>query len=327
MSRLAPLALSLSALAAAACDPAQDELQLSPAYAELDPEPGAAPIALQPGPAGAAAFLDCMADRGAGLVSAHRGGPAPGIAENDVEGMATLYAQFPTLMEIDVRRTADGALVLLHDDTLDRTTTCAGPVAERDFDALSVCVLEDAGGADTGGDVDTLAKALAWADGKTILQLDVKARRDFADVLSLVREAGATNRVIMISYTFDAAEQIARLAPDVALTATIDDIADIAELDSRGVDLDRLIAWTGTRTPDPALYAALDARDIPVAFGTLGGRNSLDNQIAASGDDSRYLELEKDGVDLLATDRPRAAAPLLATRAELKAAATACADR
>lgn len=324
MNRTALIAAAASALAAAACD--QEDLGDSLARAYAEPAPGAAPIALLPGPDGAAAFIDCMADRGAGLVSAHRGGPAPGIAENDVEGMATLYGQFPTLMEIDVRRTADGELVLLHDSTLDRTTTCSGDIAARDLDALSACALEDAAGADTGGDVDTLAKALAWADGKTIIQLDVKARRDFADVLTLVREAGASDRVIMISYTFDAAEQIARLAPTVALTATIDDVADLAELESRGVDLDRLIAWTGTREPDPALFAALDARDIPVAFGTLGGRNSIDNAIAASGDDSRYLELERDGVDLLATDRPRAAAPLLATRAELRSAAQACAQ-
>ena len=48
-----------------------------------------------------------------------------------------------------------------------------------------------------------------------------------------------------------------------------------------------------------------------VIFGTLGRGNSIDNRIADFGMDERYAELGEAGVDIIATDRPRAAAAAL----------------
>ena len=62
------------------------------------------------------------------LVSAHRGGPVPGLPENAVETFEYALNHAPALIETDVRRTADGVLVLMHDETLDRTTTGTGRV-------------------------------------------------------------------------------------------------------------------------------------------------------------------------------------------------------
>ncbi|MEL7446308.1 MAG: hypothetical protein AAGK02_10900, partial [Pseudomonadota bacterium] len=65
-------------------------------------------------------------------------------------------------------------------------------------------------------------------------------------------------------------------------------------------------------TARPDLYQALDREDVEVIFGTLGrSPNSIDTVNARFGTDERYAELGEGGVDIIATDRPRAAAAAL----------------
>ena len=61
---------------------------------------------------------------------AHRGGPGgSGAPEGTLGAFEASIAAGADWLEFDVRRTADGALVVLHDATVDRTTTGTGPVA------------------------------------------------------------------------------------------------------------------------------------------------------------------------------------------------------
>src|SRR5690606_35917448 len=94
------------------------------------------------------------------LVSAHRGGPRPGLPENALATFEYALNFAPALLETDVRRTADGTLVLLHDETLDRTTTGAGPVAARTLADLRTLYLLDPEGTATPHRIPTLAEAL-----------------------------------------------------------------------------------------------------------------------------------------------------------------------
>lgn len=110
------------------------------------------------------AFVAVVAGLGASIVStgtpagaatpqvtvyAHRGGA--GLApENTLGAFRQTHAQFGSAgvwLELDTQLTADGHLVVLHDDTLDRTTNCAGPVIHWTLAELSDC---DAGEAFPG---------------------------------------------------------------------------------------------------------------------------------------------------------------------------------
>lgn len=62
------------------------------------------------------------------LVSAHRGGPVPGYPENCIETFEHTLEYAYSMLEIDLRYSKDGHIVLHHDPTLDRTTTGSGPV-------------------------------------------------------------------------------------------------------------------------------------------------------------------------------------------------------
>lgn len=259
------------------------------------------------------AMLDCFEAAGQTLISAHRGGPTPGLPENAIATMDALLAAHPAIMEVDVAKSADGVHFLLHDDRLDRTTTGSGEAAGRDWAALSALRLKDNWGWVTPYAIPTLEEALTWAKGRTILQIDFKRSADYGAVVAAIRAADMANSVILIAYSVEQAAALHRAAPEMLLSVSIDAPGDVAALKAAGIPEDRMVAFTGTRLPRPELYRELDAQNIEVIFGTLGrAPRSIDAVIDRYGMDERYAELGKEGVDILATDRPREAAAALA---------------
>ncbi len=253
------------------------------------------------------AFFDCLRERGQTVIAAHRGGPAPGFAENAIPTFEHTLSAAPAMLEIDIAETRDDVLVLMHDDTLERTTTGAGPVRDITLAELQALRLEDEGGQTLDGHPPTLREALDWAAGRTVLELDVKRGVSYEDVIAEVRAADAVNRVIFITYSLPAAIRVHRLAPELMISVNIASEAELDELARAGINLSRLLAWTGTEEPNSALNAALAARGVEAIFGTLGGRDSWDQRFAHAGED-QYAEFAETGLTLIATDRPGAAA-------------------
>ncbi|MBK5911693.1 hypothetical protein CCR85_09360 [Rhodothalassium salexigens] len=292
----------------------------------------AAPVAghgQEPAPAASApaiAYLRCLDAADVALVSAHRGGPAPGYPENALETFAHAASLGPVALEVDVRRSADGVLLLMHDDTLDRTTTGAGPVADTPWQRIAGLRLRDNDGAATDFAVPTLDAALDWAldwrGAPVLLQLDVKRGVDIARVARAVRARGAEAVAMVITYSADAAATALAANDRLGVSVSVDTAADLKTLAARGVDPRRILAWTGVGAPAPALWQALDAAGVPVSFGTMW---DIDRAIAASGDDARYRRLVGQGVDLLATDRAAAAHAAITDRAAAARAARRCA--
>lgn len=257
-------------------------------------------------------FFDCLEADGVALVSAHRGGPQPGFPENAVETMAAVLARIPAIMEVDVATSSDGVLFLLHDDDLDRTTTGSGPANGFDWGAISALRLVDNQGRETGFAPSRFDDALAWAAGRTILQIDFKRSTRFEDAIAEIDRQGAEDRVILIAYTLAAAQKLHALAPDVMISLSVDSQSELNRAVAAGVPAERLVGFTGTAAPRPRLFRTLNERDVEVIFGTLGGRGSIDREIAASGDEAFYAEIAEEGADILATDRPFAAQASLA---------------
>lgn len=264
------------------------------------------------------AMLDCFEAAGQTLISAHRGGPTPGLPENAIPTMDALLMAAPAIMEVDVGQSRDGVHFLLHDDRLDRTTTGSGEAAAQDWAMLSQLRLKDNWGWVTPYAIPTLEQALAWAEGRTVLQIDFKRSADYAKVASLIRKAGMADSVILIAYTVEQAATLHRTAPEMLISVSIESLEDVAALRAAGIPDNRMVAFTGTRYPRPELYRELDKADIEVIFGTLGRPPyAVDAVIERYGINARYAQLAKDGVDILATDRPREAAAALAEAGRL----------
>ncbi len=263
------------------------------------------------------ATLDCLEAANLTLISAHRGGPTPGLPENSIEAMDALLHATPMSAEIDVAASRDGVLFLLHDNTLDRTTTGTGEAAAQDWATLSRLRLRDEAGWTTPYRIPTLEAALAWAKGKTALTIDFKRSAPYEDVIDLIRAADMAQEVMLVAYSLDAAQKLHMLAPDMLISLSMERPGALDEAVAAGIAADRLVAFTGTRTARPDLYRVLDDADVEVIFGTLGRADSIDNQLDRYGIDSRYADLGAQGVDIIATDRPRAAAVALAEAGRL----------
>lgn len=265
-------------------------------------------------------FFDCLDEAGLAMVSAHRGGPAPGLPENAFETLEATLAAVPALMEIDVAQSSDGVLFLMHDDRLERTTTGAGEAASMRWPDLKKLRLEDEDARATAFAPPAFSDILAWAKSRTVLQIDFKRSARYEDVIDEIYRQDAEGRVILIAYSMASAQKLHRLAPDMMISLSVNSQSELNRVVAAGVPENRLIAFTGTEAPQPRLFRLIDRRQVEGIFGTLGGAASIDAEIARSGNEARYWEIAAMGADIIATDRPREAHAALASAGRAPAA-------
>ncbi len=232
------------------------------------------------------------------LVSAHRGGPTPAFPENALVTFERALRYTPALIECDVRMTRDSVLVLMHDETLDRTTTGEGTVAGQPFEALRKLLLVDDRSIITPFRIPTLDEALAWSRGRTVLTLDVKDDVPPAHIVRAIRRMNAENRVVLITYTLAAAQHVHQLAPDLMISASAETLAEAQALLDSGIDHARLIVFTGVGEVKPDVIDLLHTHGIRAMLGTFG----LVDDRAREGGAAVYQALIDRGVDVVATD-------------------------
>ena len=129
------------------------------------------------------------------LVVAHRGNwrSAP---ENSTAAIDSAIAMKVDIVEIDIQKTKDGQLILMHDNTLDRTTTGKGEIKNWTLADIKKLKLKDKDGKVTNYVVPTLEEALLTAKGKIMVNLD-KAYDIFDDVYAILEKTETQNLVIM----------------------------------------------------------------------------------------------------------------------------------
>ncbi|HYM16264.1 MAG TPA: glycerophosphodiester phosphodiesterase family protein [Dehalococcoidia bacterium] len=113
--------------------------------------------------------------------------------ENTLAGIERALALGADAIEIDVHCTADGVPVLMHDDTVDRTTDGTGNIHEMQFEAVRAL---DAGARQfvprfQGERVPSLTEVLELTRGRALLQIEIKQPDIEEQVAAAVREAGA----------------------------------------------------------------------------------------------------------------------------------------
>lgn len=108
------------------------------------------------------------------VISGHRGGMVSGYPENCIESFDKTLTLMPSFFEIDPRLTADSVIVLMHDATIDRTTTGKGKVSDYTYEELQAFNLVDRDGNVTPYRIPKLEDAIEWSRGKAVLNLDIK---------------------------------------------------------------------------------------------------------------------------------------------------------
>lgn len=129
------------------------------------------------------------------LVIVHRGDwkHAP---ENSLKAIENCIAMGADMVEVDLKKTKDNQLVLMHDDRLDRTTNGKGLVADWTLDSLRTLQLKDAHGDLSAYTIPTLAEAMQTAKDKILINLD-KGYDYFDLAYDILKETETLDQVII----------------------------------------------------------------------------------------------------------------------------------
>jgi len=233
------------------------------------------------------------------LISAHRGGPMDGFPENAIETFENATTYQPVIIEFDVALSKDSALVIMHDDKLDRTSNGTGPIGNYTYAALQQFRLKDNNGKLTNFKIPTLEQVLAWGKNKVIFTIDIKKGVPYSKIIAAVRQTKSETNAIIITYNANQAAEVHQLAPDLMISASARSMADIERLNQMGVPNDRIVAFVGTSAPDKSVYTYLHSKGISCILGTMG---NLDKSAKANPNQQVYGKLLADGADMISTD-------------------------
>src|SRR5690606_21621310 len=101
------------------------------------------------------------------IIWRQRRGQVVGLSAHSRETFENTVKFTPVCYEVDPRLTKDSVIVLMHDATLDRTTTGTGKLGAYEWSEVKKLKLKDKHGNVTSYRVPTLEEAIEWARGKT----------------------------------------------------------------------------------------------------------------------------------------------------------------
>lgn len=246
------------------------------------------------------------------IVVAHRGDwrYAP---ENSLPAIDNAVKMGVDIVELDIQRTKDGHLILMHDATLDRTTTGKGKISEWTLDSIRTLKLRNGCAIRTKEIIPTLEEALLHVKGKILVNLD-KADRYFDEVYALMQKTGTTKQVIMkgSKSANDVKKQFGKYLDDVIYMPIVNLDKDNAESQIN----------TFIEDMNPVAFELLykeDNNPLPMKLaGSLKGKsliwyNTLWDTMAGGHDDDMSLEdpdkgygylIDTLGCCIIQTDRP-----------------------
>jgi glycerophosphoryl diester phosphodiesterase len=246
------------------------------------------------------------------LVIAHRGGGGE-APESTLAAYRAAVALDPLAgVEVDLRRSRDGHLVVMHDATVDRTTDGTGRVADLSLAELRAldagyCATPGRGNGTAprgrcrgpaasadpslfpfrgrGHRVPTLGEVLEILPPETPVVVEVKAPGLEDQVARELRASGRLRRVIVGSADGDVAARLQALLPEAAhffpRAAALRLVLAAKLTDARLAwpayqVLAAPVAGLGLRLDTPGLLRALERRGIPVAYFTINDEPDLE---------------------------------------------------
>ncbi|MEI7207230.1 glycerophosphodiester phosphodiesterase family protein [Pectobacterium carotovorum] len=136
------------------------------------------------------------------LAVAHRGvwDPAP---ENSLAALREAIRLGVDIVEIDAQLTADSHVVVIHDDTLDRTSDMSGCIGKMTLAEIRQARLRGSDGGSawplSNEKVPLLYEVLEEARGRIVINVDVKHEQEFGVIARDIRDKGLSTGVIMKS--------------------------------------------------------------------------------------------------------------------------------
>lgn len=236
------------------------------------------------------------------IISGHRGGYEEGYSENSIEGLENVLKQMPAFFEIDPRLTKDSVIVLMHDGTLERTTTGKGKVSDYTWKELQKLRLKDHSGKVTDCRIPTLEEVIKWSKGKTVINLDKKdVPMDM--IAALIKKHKAEKYVMLTVHTGAQARYYYDRFPTIMMSAFARNMKEFEDLSISGVPWENMIAYVGhSITPaNKKICEMLHARGVRCMISVAPTHDKLSSKEERA---SKYKEEIDKKPDIIESDIP-----------------------
>ena len=216
------------------------------------------------------------------IVTSHRGA---GFLEpeNTLRAIRRAIALGADQVELDVQLTRDGHLVLMHDETVDRTTNGKGKISELTFAEIRQL---DAG---QGERIPTLEEVLALTDGKITPQIELKGPGVVSAVIKTLHSLRCTDKVILTSFLHPQLSEARQLAPAIHTGALWGRLPNDVVVQGERLGVQALHLWHQFITPQ--IVTDAHARGLLVRAWNANKEEEM----------QRLIDL---GVDAIGSDRP-----------------------
>lgn len=222
---------------------------------------------------------------------AHRGAGALAPENTLAAYQAAAHLGAP-MIEVDTWRTTDGKLVIMHDDTVDRTTNGKGRIDSMSFDQVRQL---DAGSwfapRFSGAQVPTLAEVLCFARGKMKVDIHVREADNYPglekDIATAIREQKAENDVLVTAFEPRFLSKFKQIAPEIA-TGTLLDVHPMLASVKRGLTagaaLGAILGFSTAGLPGAVLASVVGAA-VGLLTAREGALTSVRRQVSQSETD------------------------------------------
>jgi glycerophosphoryl diester phosphodiesterase len=185
-------------------------------------------------------------------VIAHRGASSY-APENTLAAFDLALRMGARHIELDVQATCDGHIVVIHDDTVDRTTDGTGPVTSHTLDALRAL---DAGArfapAFAGERIPLFEEVLARYRGRTHIHVEIKGRTSGLSerTADLIRAHDMAREITITSFQKARLEETRAHAPEFPTGWLVRDVTDTVIAEARTMGLTQLCPKADAVTPE-----------------------------------------------------------------------------
>lgn len=229
------------------------------------------------------------------LVTAHRG-VHDIVPENSIASIRRAIELDIDIVELDIRVTRDGVPVLMHDETVDRTTSTNGVLDEFLLDDLQAMRLLGPDGSQTDEAVPTLADALAAAGGDVAVLIDLKST-DIDAIAPVVASSPYSEAVFFFDSETDVLNRVTTALPSAIVLPIAASASEALELIS---EHDLQLIHLREDFASVELSDQIDALDSAGYINALGeiDAKTMDGDIAA------LAKLVGTRPDVVSTDAP-----------------------
>jgi glycerophosphoryl diester phosphodiesterase len=186
------------------------------------------------------------------LVCGHRGGYYNLYPQNSLSVIDYVVRESklsPMIVEVDLRKSKDGTIFILHDEELLHSTNGTGQVSTSSDKYLKSLFLKRSNGETTSERIPTLNDVTKYAlSHEVMLMLDMKADV-WQESLQSIHKRGLASRTIVLTFNVDDTQKVFEISKDVLISALVSNESDWEKLSALSIPEKNLIAYVPRDAP------------------------------------------------------------------------------